>query len=129
MSTWVSDTEALGLVAAYPVTVPSDFTKWLNASYLYLSNDPRYAYPIEPSEKMKLAQSLYACYLASPDSGRAKAIREGVASFSIGSFSESYSNKAQMNSDQYPVDVQSLLSEYRVGRGTSIELSRTYPSN
>lgn len=126
---WVSVTEASGIVSEYPVTIPSDFDKYLNKSYLLLSNDLRYAYPSPATEKMKIAQSLYACFLGSPESGRAQAIRDGVQSFSVGSFSESYTNKASERSDQYPDEIANLLQEYRIGRGTNIKLQRTYPSN
>ena len=126
---WVSITDATGIVSEYPVTIPIDFDKYLNKSFLILANDPRYSYPDTPTEKMKIAQSLYACFLGSPESGRAQAIRDGVQSFSVGSFSESYTNKASERSDQYPDTIANLLQEYRIGRGTSIKLQRTYPSN
>jgi hypothetical protein len=126
--TWVSETEASSLVAGYPVTIPSDYDKWLNQSYLVLSNDSRYSYPDTPTDKMKLAQSLFACDLAAVGIGQTP-LQRGVQSFTIGSFSESYSQKAIDRFDEYSSTIANLIREYRVGRGTAITLSRTYPSN
>ena len=124
---WVTVTEAEEILAQYPVTAPDNLEQYLNLSFLYLSNDVRYSYPSDPTEKMKTALSLYAVDLSNR-SGSATALQRGVSSFSIGDFSESYSRQAQLNRDEYPADVAILLSEYRTGgRGTSITLTRTYP--
>ena len=124
---WVTVTEAEEILADYPVTVPDNLEQYLNLSFLYLSNDPRYGYPTEATTKMKTAQSLYAVNL-SANSGSDSALQRGVSSFSIGDFSESYSNQAMATRDEYPRDIALLLNEYRTGgRGTSITLTRTYP--
>jgi hypothetical protein len=125
---WVTETEAVELVAGYPVTIPTDYDKWLNLAYLLIFNDNRYSFPSTATANMKLAQSLYGISLAT-QSGESQALQNGVASFRIGNFSQTFSTQAQLNPNEFPQNVKVLLGEYRVGRPSTIRLSRTYPSN
>jgi hypothetical protein len=128
MSIWVTVTEATEIIAGYPVTEPENYEQYLNLAFLYLSNDFRYSFPSSPTDKMKTALSLYAVNLGNSD-GSESPLQRGVSSFTIGDFSENYSNQAIQSRDEYPRDIALLLNEYRTGgRETSIHLTRTYPS-
>lgn len=129
MQPWVSQSEAETLVEGYPVTIPDSFDKWVNQAFILISKNTAYSFPTDPTEDMKLALSLYACILGSGETGSADLKSQGVTSFSIGNFSQSYSDKLLTGLDQYPEPVKSLLAQYRTGRNVIAKLTRTYPRN
>lgn len=127
MQTWVSLTEAEALVSGYPVTIPDSYDTWLNQAYLLIARNPSYSFPTDVSEDMKLALSLYACIIASGQNQNLQA--NGVSSFTIGNFSQTYSDKFLTGLDKYPEPIQSLLAQYRTGKAVTSRLTRTYPRN
>jgi hypothetical protein len=74
---------------------------------------------------MKTALSLYAVLLPTEKG----VIDSGVSEFSIGRYSQKFSEQALGDRYTYPRDILALLSEYRAGRNVMTKLSRTYPAN
>ena len=122
---WLTETEALAIANEYPYPIPSDYGKWLSLAFIRLSNDSRYSFPTVATEKMKTALSLYAVLLPTEKG----VIDSGVSEFSIGRYSQKFSEQALGDRYTYPRDILALLSEYRAGRNVMTKLSRTYPAN
>jgi hypothetical protein len=127
LANWVTLTEAQGIASNYPLTIPTDFELWINLAQLRLESDFRYNFPTIPTDKMKTALVLYATDL--PKNNANELLVNGVQSFSIGKFSQSFSDEATLNNWRYSQTVEALLREYRVGRQTVANLKRRLPSN
>jgi len=89
----------------------------LNSAYRVLVSHPAYAFPSNVSQKMKDANCEYALYLATIGTQRQTLIDQGVKSFSVGDFSESYKDTDQGYGTNVtlPSIVKQLLDEYEKG--------------
>lgn len=128
MAEWVTLHEATLIAASFPYGIPADFDKWLNMSQTRIEYDPKYAFPSAPTERMKNAVVLLALITGSGDN-TAQLIQNGVSEFSIGKFSQKFSEHAQNNPGSYPIEVSNMLAVYRSTALFVGQLSRTYPSN
>lgn len=91
-----------------------DATKLLNTAYNILVNDSNYEFPLTPSQSMRDANIIFAYELKfKPASNRVELMRQGVTSFDIGDFSESYDTQNYHKYSTYSIRVSNLIDSYR----------------
>jgi len=91
-------------------------TQYLETSYRQLLNDPDYAWPGTTTTNQTNANIELANYLlTNPDYLTAlQQAGAGIASFTIGTFSQSYRSDSEMSNGRtkYPIQVSNLIDAY-----------------
>lgn len=103
--------------ASWEALTDSEKSTYLESAYRDLNNDPLYCWPATTTEKMQNANIEYAFYLlTNSDASQATNLaQQGVASFSIGTFSMSLRGDQELGSlrTPYPQKVLNLISDYK----------------